>query len=307
MSISGGGGWGASESLGGPNRSNERSGGDGGGGTRSNRERLSKQQFESLFGGGGSNNAPSRSGNGGNTPAKAQQQGSLSMRSSLAELNRRDRAAVAAYNRSGVNVASDVFNDDEEGINSFGEAIDRIESWIGDRFGVNNPGGFIGSNAASGLATAAGFMLGGIPGAAIASTGLDIINDPKPSRNAIGYGARVLGGVLPGIGGLAASGVATVDEYVADLDKVRPSDLGGIAGATATASANTPGLTNFPGGKQGGDNIAPPAKITSPVVSKTSNGGASSKTATSSRRRTFSPLNLRFAALRGLPTVEELL
>ncbi|MDG4721597.1 hypothetical protein [Thalassospira aquimaris] len=251
---------------------------------------------------GGSSNTGG--GNSGNNQAPAPQAApSRSLGSLRAELDRRDRAAVAALGglTGGVNQASLAFNDDEEGINSIGEALDRFGAWAKDQVGLNNPRGFLGSNVASLGAGILGGMVAGPLGMSIGATATKVAADPKPSRNMIGYAANALGG-MPGVGGLVASGVSLLDDNVVDLDKVNPSQLGGIAGATASAAASTPGLTSFPGGRQGGDN---------PVLRQTANtalsasrtGGnqtAKPKPNPNTIRRTFSPLNISYARLRGI-------
>tara|TARA_Y100000114_G_scaffold23532_1_gene19287 strand:- start:5076 stop:5969 length:894 start_codon:yes stop_codon:yes gene_type:complete len=297
MSISGSGSWGGSEALSGnqgdrgsdnPNRGSVR-GGQPFANTRSQNQ----------------NNRANGDGGGNNNQSSANQNRSLgSMR---AELDRRDRAAVAALGglTGGVNQASDVFNDEEEGINSIGEALDRFGSWVQDQFGVNNPGGFLGSNAASLGAGALGFLAAGPIGASVGATATKVASDPKPARNMIGYAANALGG-LPGLGGLAATAVSLFDDNVLDLDKVNPSQLGGIAGATASAAASTPGLTSFPGGRQGGDNpVLRQAANTALAASRTGgNQTTKPKPNPNTIRRTFSPLNISYAKLRG---IEELL
>ncbi|MEQ9347728.1 MAG: hypothetical protein RIG26_14910 [Thalassospira sp.] len=314
MSISGSGGWASEASRGGnygggPNRSNERSGGDNGGNT------LSRSQFNSFFGGGGGS-SPSGGGSrgGGNNQPQAAPAptGNMAMRSSLAELQRRDRAAVAALGGTfgGVNQASMAFNDDEEGINSIDEALDSFGAWAKDQVGINNPRGFLGSNAAKVGAGALGFLAGGAPGAALASTAVSVASDPKPSRNMVGYAASALGG-LPGLGGLAANAVSLFDDNVVDLDKVvatSPTSTNTL-GSYRAPEGNTTTLGNqFPGGRQGdNDKVAPPKPIKRSSVGEKSGRSSSGAKPKTSQRRTLSPLNLRFAALRGVPTIEELL
>tara|TARA_R110000796_G_scaffold117736_1_gene230784 strand:- start:22001 stop:22942 length:942 start_codon:yes stop_codon:yes gene_type:complete len=311
-------GWGGSSNGRGPDRSDSSlSGGSRGGpsnnngqGGNNNSAGQGPARSNVNLSGGTRSQAPSNNqgGNGNNAPS-----GNMAMRSSLAELARRDRAAVAALGPDGrnVNVASDVFNDDEEGINSISEALGRFGSWVSDRFGAGAPGGFAKSDAAGGLATAGGFLVGGPWGAGAANLAHKTYAAAPGQRNFIGNVASAIGMGAPGLAGLVGTGVGLVDEYVTDLDE--------LASATTTPSAQTTGQRAlapngntqtlqglYPGGKQAGDNIAPPAKITKTESAK-SNGGSSTKPTTAPQRRTFSPLNLRFAALRGVPTIEDLL
>ncbi|MFV1850125.1 MAG: hypothetical protein ACMZ66_05395 [Thalassospira sp.] len=305
MSIRGtdGQGWGGSDY--GPSRS-DRGQGDGGA------NQMSKQQFDRLFGGGGGGgNAPSRGGNGGgnnNQAPQAQAAPNRSLGAMRAELDRRDRAAVAALGglTGGVNQASDVFNDDEEGINSIGEALGRFGSWVQDQFGVNNPRGFLGSNAASLGAGALGFLAAGPFGASVGATATKVAADPKPARNAIGYVANALGG-MPGVGGLVASGVGLLDDNVVDLDKVvatGPTSTN-TAGSMFSPAGNRATLGNqYPGGRQTNDNpVLLPATNTALSTSRTGTT-TTPKPNPNTIRRTFSPLNISYARLRG---IEELL
>ncbi|OAZ08055.1 hypothetical protein TH4_18540 [Thalassospira tepidiphila MCCC 1A03514] len=230
------------------------------------------------------------------------------MRASLAELNRRDRAAVAALGPDGrnVNVASDVFNDDEEGINSISEAIGRFGSWVQDRFGAGAPGGFAKSDAANGLATAAGFAFGGPVGGGLAGGAHGMYSAAPGRPNTIGNVARMASGVPGPVGGIAT--IAGLIDSAVDLDEgIALDDLPAGSPATAAAqSLNSVGLDDFPGGRQNDD----PRIITGtsqPAKARTSAKSAVASNVARNKRRTFSPLNLRFAALRGVPTVEELL
>lgn len=302
MSISGGGSWGGSEALGGPK-------GDSGSdrGSPKSRPGQGPNRSDANLSGGSRRDTNAPQGDRGGEGSRSRSQfDTAAMRTARFELGRREKMAQRAYDSSGMNMAVDAFNDDEEGINSIDEALDRFGSWVQDRFGINNPGGFAKSDVATGLATVGGFALGGPPGAAIANFAHNTYADRKP--NMIGNVANAIGIGVPGIAGLVGTGIATIDEHVTDLDEAVASlpDNSATSTSAAASSANMSGGL-YPGGKQSGDNIAPPAKITKPVTSQASKGNTSGKKTTPTRRRTFSPLNLRFAALRGVPTVEELL
>ena len=239
--------------------------------------------------------SPADRGNGSNNPNR-------SLGSMRAELDRRDRAAVAALGPNGrnVNVASDVFNDDEEGINSISEALGRFGSWVQDRFGAGAPGGFAKSDVAGGLATMGGFLAGGLPGAAVAGAAHDIYSSPP--GNTVGLVASVgsrLGGLggLPGAAiGLASTGVGLVDQYVTDLDNLPE----GSPMTVAARSLGRQGLTNFPGGS-GGNGAVPPTSLASARTGNPATPAATTpKPNPNTIRRTFGPLNLRYAQLRGI-------
>lgn len=249
---------------------------------------------------------PARSNNN-NSNQAAQGTPSRSLGAMRAELDRRDRAAVAALGglTGGVNQASDAFNDDEEGINSIGEALGRFGSWVQDQFGVNNPRGFLGSNAASLGAGALGFLAAGPFGASVGATATKVAADPKPARNAIGYVANALGG-MPGVGGLVASGVSLLDDNVVDLDKVATGPTStNTAGSIFSPAGNRTTLGNqFPGGRQGGDNPILPVNTALASARTGTTQPAKPKPNPNTIRRTFSPLNISYAKLRG---IEELL
>ncbi|WP_417733112.1 hypothetical protein [Rosistilla oblonga] len=302
MSIGGSGGWGGSDALGGGKGDN--------GGSDSRSAGQGPNRSDASLSGGSRSQAPSNgsngNGNSNNNPAPTGQ----SMGALRAELDRRDRAAVAALGSSfrNVNVASDVFNDDEEGINSISEAIGRFGSWVQDRFGAGAPGGFAKSDVAGGLATVGGFLAGGGLGAAAA--GVAHTAYAAPPGNRIGMLSSVigrLGSAVPGVGGLITSaaglGVGLVDEYVTDLDKVATVGAGSSLASAYGQAGQLKGL--YPGGGQGGDKIAdisepaviagPPKEATTPTVNP------------NTVRRTLSNPNLRFARLRGIPSVSDYL
>lgn len=303
MSISGGGSWGGSEALGGPK-------GDSGSdrGSPKSRPGQGPNRSDANLSGGSrrDTNAPQGDRGGAGDRSKSQFD-TAAMRTARFELGRREKMAQRAYDSSGMNLAVDAFNDDEEGINSISEAIDRFGSWVQDRFGVNNPGGFAKSDAAGALATAGGFVLGGPVGAGVANFAHSTYAARPGQPNMIGNAATALGIGAPGIAGLVGTGVGLIDDYVTDLDNISVDELGGIAGATARASTQTPGLTDFPGGGQGGNDAVVAPETIRQVASRSGGAAVKPKPKPKSGRRTFSPLNLRFASLRGLPTVEELL
>ena len=300
MSISGGGGWGASEALGG-SRGNDR-----GSDNRGNRAGQGPNRSDASLSGGSRGNGSSSAGDRGSdgrSSAPGRSLGSL-----RAELDRRDRAAVAALGGTfgGVNQASLAFNDDEEGWQSIGEALDSFGAWAKDQVGINNPRGFLGSNVAKVGAGALGFLAGGAPGAALASTAVSVASDPKPSRNMIGYAANALGG-LPGLGGLAATAVSLADENFVDLDKVvatGPTSTNTLGSYRAPAGNTTTLGNQFPGGRQGGDNPILPANTALASARTGTAQPAKTKPNPNTIRRTFSPLNISYAKLRG---IEELL
>ncbi|MCC4240369.1 hypothetical protein [Thalassospira povalilytica] len=301
MSIRGtdGQGWGGDSY--GPSRSGQN---DSGG------NKMSKQQFDSLFGGGSRNNSPSRSGqNNSNQPAQQQSDPGRSLGSMRAELDRRDRAAVAALGPDGrnVNMASDVFNDDEEGINSIGEALDRFGSWVQDRFGAGAPGGFAKSDAAGGLATLGGFLAGGPIGAGAANFAHSTYSAAPGRQNMIGNAARAIGLGAPGVAGMVGTAVSLADENLVDLDKVvatTPTSTNTLGSYRAPAGSTATLGNQFPGGRQGGDNPILPAN-TALASSRTGTAQpAKPKPNPNTIRRTFSPLNISYARLRG---IEELL
>lgn len=301
MSISGSGSWGGSEALSGnqgdrgsdnPNRGSVR-GGQPFANTRSQNQ----------------NNRANGDGGGNNNQSSANQNRSLgSMR---AELDRRDRAAVAALGPDGrnVNMASDVFNDDEEGINSIGEALSRFGSWVSDRFGAGAPGGFAKSDAAGGLATLGGFLAGGPWGAGLANFAHSTYSAAPGRNNMIGNAARAIGLGAPGVAGMVGTAVSLADENLVDLDKLTVAEtMGSVPGQAQSLSApagNRATLGNqYPGGRQGGDNPILPAN-TALASSRTGTAQpAKPKPNPNTIRRTFSPLNISYAKLRG---IEELL
>lgn len=298
MSISGGGAWGGSDALNNGPQGDRASDRPGQGPARNN---------VNLSGGSRRNtNTPQGDrGSEGQSSAPGRSLGSL-----RAELDRRDRAAVAALGGTfgGVNQASLAFNDDEEGWQSIGEALDSFGAWAKDQVGINNPRGFLGSNVAKVGAGALGFLAGGAPGAALASTAVSVASDPKPSRNAIGYAAGALGG-LPGLGGLAATAVSLADENFVDLDKLTVAEtMGSVPGQAQSLSApagNRATLGNqYPGGRQGGDNPILPANTALASARTGTAQPAKPKPNPNTIRRTFSPLNISYAKLRG---IEELL
>lgn len=157
-SLGGSGSYGGDDVSGGASRGTGSGGGNGGNSRNDPRQgRGYNTNYSKNYSSGGGGNGGNSGG--GNSTAPA----SRSLGSLRAELDRRDRAAVAALGQDGrnVNVASDVFNDDEEGINSISEALGRFGSWVQDRFGAGAPGGFAKSDAAGGLATLGGFLAGG--------------------------------------------------------------------------------------------------------------------------------------------------
>lgn len=299
MSISGGGSWGGSDALSGGNS------GDKGSDSRS-RAGQGPNRSDASLSGGSRGNQSATSGDRGSDGGLSR---GRSLGSLKAELDRRDRAAVAALGPDGrnVNVASDVFNDDEEGINSIGEALDRFGSWVQDRVGAGAPGGFAKSDAAGMLSRAAGFLTGGFVGSALAGAAHTAYSAPPGNR--IGTAAKVVGslaGAVPGTAGLAASlgatGLGLVDQYVTDLD-----DLPAGSPVTAAAqSLNSVGLDDFPGGSQGGDNpLLKPTASTALSAARTGDTGSDTKKPNPNTiRRTLSPLNISYARLRG---IEELL
>ncbi|WP_417244299.1 hypothetical protein [Celeribacter sp.] len=207
-----------------------------------------------------------------------------------------------------VNQASDVFNDDEEGINSIGEAIGRFGSWVQDKFGVGAPGGFAKSDAANGLATVGGFALGGPMGAGIAGGTHGLYSASPGNPNTIGNAARFASGVPGAIGGIAT--LAGLVDQTVDLDDAIDLDNlpAGSPAAAAAKSLNSVGLDDFPGGKQNDD----PKKIKKSSSASTKSNASTAlsgaeKVNPNTVRRSFSPLNLRFAALRGVPSIEDLL
>ncbi|WP_417625163.1 hypothetical protein [Paremcibacter congregatus] len=298
MSISGGGAWGGSDALNNGPQGDRASDRPGQGPARNN---------VNLSGGTRrDNNAPQGDRS---SDAATSRQGNMAMRSSLAELQRRDRAAVAALGPDGrnVNVASDVFNDDEEGINSIGEALDRFGSWVKDRVGAGAPGGFAKSDAAGGLATLGGFLAGGPWGAGAANLAHSTYAAAPGRQNMIGNTARALGIAAPGVAGMAANAVSLFDDNVLDLDKVAtttPTSTNTVASYRAP-SANTTTLGNqFPGGRQGGDNPVLPVNTALASARTGTAQPAKPKPNPNTVRRTFSPLNISYARLRG---IEELL
>lgn len=295
MSISGGGAWGGSEALGGPK-------GDSGSDNRKGRGHNTDYSKHPGYRG------PSQSGGGGssnnNQPQKSQFD-TAAMRTARFELARREKAALNAYESSGMNMAKDAFNDDEEGINSISEALGRFGSWVQDRFGIDNPGGFAKSDVATGLATVGGFALGGPVGAGIANFAHSTYSERPGKSNMIGNAARAIGIGAPGVAGLIGTGVGLVDDYVTDLDEITDSGVGASMAKSHSSLGQTTGL--YQGADRSGDNVAPPAKIKKSSSAGKSSGRSPTKTATTPSRRTLSPLNLRFAALRGVPTIEELL
>ncbi|WP_417834742.1 hypothetical protein [Thalassospira xiamenensis] len=286
MSISGGGSWGGSDALSG-------GGNDNGGSDSRNKNVRGGKAFNDTRGGG---SAPSGNQNGGD--GRSSQPNNRSLGSMRAELDRRDRAAVAALSGpfGGVNVASKAFNEEEAG---FGD-------YFNDFFGVDNPGGFLQSSAFKGLTLGASLLTGGLLGAGIGAAGA-VASSPRPDKNIIGIGSRIgagIAGAFPGVGPALASlgltGVGLVDEYGVDLDKVAMSLPESNKSAVAASQVSS-GLSGGLYQGSGGNGSVPPTALASartgnpatPAVTKP-------KPNPNTIRRTFGPLNLRYAQLRGI-------